>query len=96
MTLILLTVGNSCNYVSIGVKMRVSSNQIYRYYVRFEIPSYSNANGTAQPDCLDDKVSAWGDIHYGYMVSDNRSLSTTHLGMMVHQHSSCRLEDIVI
>jgi esterase/lipase superfamily enzyme len=36
------------------------------YNVRFEIPPYSNANGTAQPDCLDDRVVGWGDNHCGY------------------------------
>jgi len=35
--------------------------------VRFELPRYSNANGTAQPDCLDNQVVGWGDNHCAYM-----------------------------
>jgi hypothetical protein len=35
--------------------------------VLFELPPYRNANGTAQPDCLDFSVVIWGDNHCGYM-----------------------------
>jgi hypothetical protein len=35
--------------------------------VRFEIPPYRDANGTAQPDCLDNMVSGWGDNHCAYI-----------------------------
>jgi hypothetical protein len=45
---------------------RPSSNYT-EYNVRFELPPYSNANGTAQPDCLDNQVFGWGDNHCGYM-----------------------------
>jgi hypothetical protein len=45
---------------------RLSSNYT-DYNVRFEIPPYSNANGTAQPDCLDNKAYGWGDNHCSYM-----------------------------
>jgi esterase/lipase superfamily enzyme len=45
---------------------RLSSNYT-DYNVRFEIPPYSNANGTTQPDCLDNKVYGLADNHCSYM-----------------------------